>query len=210
LKAIAEEAAKRVEHCAVALIPDTSDKKSPVASAEMLNWNPGSPIAAKTVVLAAENRLTQIDEAILVCAPPSLCKQPGQLNHIEIEALVNDEIKGWFLLIKELIANFRTRKAGTLALALSRSNAEVGQKPAADQRSATDLLAPSALASFQAFAQSLLAIAPAEPFQTLAFSPPDTSDDVGFAAFIFKIIEEGNKKNNARWHRFGKIGFFGR
>jgi hypothetical protein len=198
LTAIAIEVAKRVDHFAVAFIPDNSDKLLSVSSAEMINWNPGSPIAAKTLTLAAEHRLGQINEAILVCAPPPFCKQDRQLNHAEIESCVQDQIKGWFFLVKELITGFRTRKAGVLSMVLSHTNNE------------KDLLAPCAAASFQAFAQGLLNLAPSEPFQTLGFPTPETGDEAGFAAFIFKIMEEGNKKNNGRWHKFGKLNLFGR
>jgi hypothetical protein len=198
LTAIAIEAAKRVDHFAAALIPDDSDRLLSVSSAEMVNWNPGSPIAAKALVMAAENRLGQINEAILVCAPPMSCKENGRLNHAEIESFVQDQIKGWFLLVKELVAGFRVRKTGVLSMALAHANNE------------KDLLAPSGSASFQALTQGLLAIAPSESFQTLGFVSPETGDDAGFAAFIFKVVEEGNKKNNGRWHKFGKLTFFGR
>ncbi|MDR2193031.1 MAG: hypothetical protein LBP19_00950 [Treponema sp.] len=198
LTALAIEAAKRVDHFVAALIPDGSDRLLPVSSVEMAHWNPGSPIAAKALAMAAENRLRQINEAILVCAPPVSCKEKGQLNHTEIESFVQDQIKGWFLLVKELVAYFRVRKAGILSLVLAHTNNE------------TDLLAPSGSASFHALAQGLMALAPSELFQTMGFVSSESSDDVGFAAFIFKIMEEGNKKNNGRWHKFGKLNFFGR
>ncbi|MDR0558443.1 MAG: hypothetical protein LBG43_11385 [Treponema sp.] len=198
LTSLAIEAAKRVDHFTAALIPDGSDRLLSVSSAEVLNWNPGSPIAAKTLVMAAENRLGQINETILVCAPPASCKEKSRLDYSEIESFVQDQIKGWFFLIKEIIEGFRARKTGVLSLAFSHANNK------------KDLLAPSGLASFQALAQGLLALAPLEPFQTLGFTPSETGDDAGFAAFIFKVMEEDNKKNNGRWHKFGKLNFFGR
>ncbi|MDR0411628.1 MAG: hypothetical protein LBH75_06610 [Treponema sp.] len=189
LTALTEEAARRVEHFVTAFIPDQADKILTVSSAEMLNWNPGSPIAARALLLGAENRLGQVNEAILVCTPPCLCRE--HFDSGKVESLVNDHIKGWLLLGKELTATFRARKAGTLAMVLS--------KPP------EDLLAPVACAAFQAFTQGLLTVATSEPFQTIGFSPPDSGDDVSFAAFIFKIIDEGNKKNNGRWQRYGKF-----
>jgi hypothetical protein len=189
LTALAEEAARRVEHFVAAFIPDQSDKTLTVSSAEMFNWNPGSPIAARTLLLGAENRLGQVNEAILVCTPPRLCKE--RLDSLKIESLVSDHIKGWLLLVKELTMSFRARKTGTLVMALS--------KPP------EDLLAPIASAAFQAFTHGLLSTVASEPFQVIGFSPPDSGDDAGFAAFIFKIIDEGNKKNNGRWQRYGKL-----
>jgi hypothetical protein len=198
LTAIAVEAAKRVDRFAAALLPDTADKILSVSSAEIIGWNPGSPIAARTLTLAVENRLGQITDAVLLCDPPALCAQRGQMSHNEIESLVQDQIKGWFLLVKELTAIFRAKKSGTLAMAMSHTN------------KGDDILAPCAEASFQALTQGLLTLSLNEPFQILGFSPPESGDEAGFAAFIFKVIEENNRKQNGKWHKFGKLGFFGR
>ena len=93
IHAVENEAARRAERYALALIPnrfsgdnspntrspqDNSPSADPVAQdlpekgRIPLDWNPGSPISARTLVIAAENRLEQISEAILVCAPPSV------------------------------------------------------------------------------------------------------------------------------------------
>jgi hypothetical protein len=112
-------------------------------------------------------------------------------------------MKGWFFLAKELTTVFRARDAGTLALVLSdiSSGGEKGDAP--------DLVGPSAAASFRFFAQGLLASAPVNPYQTMAFSS-DTGEDAEFAAFIFKTIEENNKRSIGRWFKYGRLNFFGR
>jgi hypothetical protein len=176
-----------------------------------LHWNPGSPVSARTLILAAENRLERIDDAILVCAPPSLRKYPTALTSTEVEIMVNDHIKGWFFLVKELSAVFKVKKAGTLALVLS----EFGAKRnflADTGESGPDLVGTTVISAFRAFTQSLLDCAASEPFQVMGFTAPDVSDTSAFAAFIFKTIEEGNKRNNGKLHHFGKTGFnlFGR
>jgi hypothetical protein len=205
--AIEAEAAKRVEHFASALIPNrltalVDNKNPPMDARLVLSWNPGSPVSARTLILAAENRLEHINEAILVCAPPAVHKHPGDLISTDIEIMVNDHIKGWFFLVKELAVAFKARKAGTLALVLSDMESGNGTP---------DLLGASAAASFWAFTQGLLASAAAEPFQIMGFSTANGStDDAGFAGFIFKLLEEGGKRNNGKWHKFGKLGFFGR
>jgi hypothetical protein len=247
--AIASETANRVEHFAVAFIPNrfptAADTQlsltqsglaaqpalatqsagtaaaQPVAATQTvlaaqpaqipLHWNPGSPVSARTLILAAENRLERIDDAILVCSPPSLRKHPTALTSTEVDIMVNDHIKGWFFLVKELSAIFKVKKAGTLALVLS----EFGAKRnflADTAESGPDLVGTTVIAAFRAFTQSLLDCAADEPFQVMGFTAPDASDTSAFAAFIFKTIEEGNKRNNGKLHRFGKTGFniFGR
>jgi NADP-dependent 3-hydroxy acid dehydrogenase YdfG len=202
--AIAAEAGKRVERYAAAFIPNRlSEASRDKASAHVespalipITWNPGSPISARTLVLAAQNRLEHIDDAILICTPPVVRKQVDELAPGDIETVVNDHIKGWFFLAKELAAAFKSRNTGTLALVLSESGTE------------GDLMGPSAAASFRAFTQGLLSQAAGKPYHTLAFSS-DTADDGEFAAFIFKVIEEGPKRNVEKWHKYGKQGLGG-
>lgn len=206
--AIAAEAAKRVEQFAGAFIPhrftDPAEEKALPAGDSLipLSWNPGSPVSARTLMLAAENRLEQIHEAILICAPPSIRKSPDALTSSEIEVMINDHIKGWFYLVKEVTALFTVRQAGTLALVLSEVDAGTAKE-------SPDLLGPAAAASFRAFAQTIIAGAQNAPFQVMGFSAPPTADPNAFAGFVFKTLEEGAKRNNAKWHKFGR-SFFGR
>jgi NAD(P)-dependent dehydrogenase (short-subunit alcohol dehydrogenase family) len=210
-EAIATEAGKRVEQYAAAFIPNKIAAPlreraavHPAGSGLIpLAWNPGSPISARTLVLAAENRLEHIDQAILVCTPPSLRRQPEELSPGDIDAVVNDHIKGWFFLAKELSAAFKVRGGGTLALVLSDAGTgmEKGELP--------DLMGPSVAASFSSFANGLLAVSVGKPYMTLAFSC-GAGEDAAFAAFIFKILDEGNRRASGKWHRYGRFSLFGR
>jgi len=221
-QAISAEAAKRVEHFAAALIssrlavgvsagvtggsPGASKQpaipeEKPKNSDMSLQWNPGSPISARTLVLAAENRLGQINDAILVCAPPAIRKPAAELSLADIETMVNDHIKGWFYLARELSAVFRSRASGSLALVFSEANSAGGKDDNAD------MLGPPALASFQAFTRSLLASSYTEPFITLGFSCTETGAETGFASYVFKVLDESNKRNSGKLLKYGKLGF---
>jgi hypothetical protein len=208
LAALSAEAAKRVESFALACIPnrllqgEDNHTAAPAGAGITLSWNPGSPISARTLVLSAENRLEHIDEALLVCAPPSVRRSIAELPAKDIEILVNDHIKGWFLLAKELASVFKMRKAGTLGLIFSDLPSGTGKGEKAD------LLGSAALASFRAFSQSLLASSFDEPYLSLGFSSSETGDD--FASFVFKTLDESNRKNNGKWYKFGKFNLFGR
>jgi NAD(P)-dependent dehydrogenase (short-subunit alcohol dehydrogenase family) len=212
--AIEIEIAKRVEHFALALIPNRlPGSANPAAGAPPssgqearipLVWNPGSPISARTLVIAAENRLEHINEAILICAPPSVRRAAADLAPGDIEIMVNDHIKGWFYLVKELTAVFRARRAGSLVLVFS----ETG--PGGGKDDTADILGPAVLASFRAFTQSVLASALNEPYQTMAFSSSEAGAEAAFAAFIVKQLDEGGKRSNGKWHKFGKLNLFGR
>jgi hypothetical protein len=210
--AIEAETAKRVERYALALIANRFPASAAPAAGSApggggrisLQWNPGSPVAARTLVIAAENRLERVDEAILVCSPPSVRRAPAELSPEDIEIMVNDHIKGWFYLVKELAAVFRARRAGSLALVFP----EAG--PGGGRDDAADLLGVAALASFRAFNQSVLAAAAQEPYLSLGFSSAEAGAEAPFAAFVLKQLDEGNKRNNGKWHRFGKLKLFSR
>jgi hypothetical protein len=217
VNAIAIEAAKRVEHFAFALIPNRFSEADAIQnrrvhtsggepSAEKarihLDWNPGSPISTRTLIIAAENRLDHIDEAILVCSPPAVRRLPADISFADIEVLVSDHIKGWFFLAKELAAVFRERETGTLALVYPAAGLPGGKDDA------VDLLGPPALAAFQALTRSLLASAFNEPYLTLGFSGPESGEEAGFAAFIIKQMEDSSRRNNGKIYKYGKLNLF--
>jgi NAD(P)-dependent dehydrogenase (short-subunit alcohol dehydrogenase family) len=223
--ALSAEAAKRVESFAAAPIPSrfplpltSSLAESVTASAAVppppppppggipLQWNPASPISARSLALAAENRLGRVDDALLVCSPPAVYRNAETLLPSEVEAMVNDHIKGWFFLVRELALIFRARRRGTLALVVPDITGGGGRDAAAD------LLGLPAAASFHAFAGGLLSSSVSEPFQTLAFSSSEAGQEDGFAAWIFKIVDkvigEAGKKNSGKWHKYTRFSFF--
>jgi NAD(P)-dependent dehydrogenase (short-subunit alcohol dehydrogenase family) len=210
LSAVGNEAAKRVDSYAMAFIPrgtaaiEEPDRKSPVLGKTQipLEWNPGSPISSRTLILAAQNRLGHIDDAILVCAPPAIRRPPEELVPVEIDRIINDQIKGWFFLVRELIVVFKARKSGTLTLALS------DVAPGAREE-LPDLLGAPAAASFRAFVQNLLISSLNEPYQIMGFSSAESGEDPAFAAYIFKLLED-SRKNSGKWYKYGKRGIFGR
>jgi hypothetical protein len=210
LNALEIEAAKRVDHYTFASIPNRftgDDAKSHEyyagSSARIpLEWNPGSPISARTLILATENRLERINEAIIVCDPPLVHRSSTNINFADVEVMANDHIKSWFFLIKELSTLFKAQEEGTLALVYSDNNR------VADKDDTADLLGSSALAIFRSITRNLLAAAFKEPYFTLGFTASDAGEEEDFAAFIFKQMEEKNRKGNGKLHKFGKLGFF--
>jgi hypothetical protein len=206
-RAIEAETVKRVEQFAVALIPNRLSETIKTSETEnerrmTLDWNPSSQLSARTLALAAENRLEHIDEAILICSPPSIRSSPASLPLPAVEIILNDHIKGWFFLVKELTAIFKNRKRGTLALVYHDINSGSGKDEAAD------ILGPSALASFRALTNGLLSAAHNEPYFTVGFSCSDAGNETAFASFLFKSIDEVSKRSNGKLHKFGKFNFF--
>lgn len=212
LSAVSASAHSRVEALVKAVVPARlgADRAPAPAAAgknqnpdSLLPWNPSSPISARTVVVGAENRLGKIDEAVLVCAPPAIRRRADELVPAEIDILIDDLMKGWFLVVRELAVVFRTRKAGTLSLVLSEGGLGGGKEDA------PDLFGCAAAASFRAFAQGLLAASFKEPYRVLAFSTSEAGEDAAFAEFVFKTMEEDSRRAAGKWHKYGKGGLFG-
>ena len=207
--AVAVETAKRVTAFASAIIPNRFPPRDgglpPRAEASgssiPLSWNPASPISARTLVLAAENRLGQINDAILICSPPAVFRTAEGLEPEEIEIFVVDHIKGWFFLIRELVLYFRGAGAGSLSFVAP-------EIKAVDKNTPADLLGPPAATCFMNFASGILSLSANEPFQVMGFSGSETSDKGEFAAWLFKIIDESSRKYTGKWNRFSKYSFF--
>jgi len=205
--AAAAEAAKRVESFASACIPNRLQiaggpppKTELPAGAISLSWNPASPISARTMVLAAENRLGQINDAILVCSPPALFKGAEVPAPEEIEIFSNEHIKGWFFIIRELFQYFRRSYSGTLSFVIPEIIPHGKNVP-------VDLLGPAAIESFRGFARGILAMSANERFPAMGFTCPAACSETEFASWLFKTIDEGARKMTGRWKKYPKFKF---
>ena len=214
LAAATNEAAERVESFATAVIPNrflqpagaSLQKQELHEKTALLKWNPSSPISARSLVLAAENQLKQIDNAVLICSPPALYKAAEILTPEEIEILVNDHVKGWFFLVRELLLYFRRLALGSLSLVAPEGGTS---KNTLGMHASIDILGPSALTSFRSFANGVLSsVAAADPFSVMGFTGFEAGTEKEFASWFFKMIDEGDKKNSGRWFKYPKFGFF--
>jgi len=234
--AVCAQAAKRVEQYAVAIIPgpsglgiasnssasgsitdddeelmenDNQSGQKHQQTAEkgknILQWNPGSPLSARTLLIAAENRLGQIDEAILVCSPLAVFRSAGELSPAEIEKHINEQIKSWLFIIRELSLVFKAQNDGTIALVAPESGSE---KIIKGKDAPVDLLGLAASASFNALTQGLIASREEGSVRIMGFSGSNAGSEGDIAAWIFKILDEGNPKNNGRWHKYSRLPFF--
>jgi len=205
--AIAGETGKRVQQYAAAMInsPVPSRTKSDAETSKgrmPIIWNPASSISSRTLVTSAENFLGQIDEAILVCSPPAMYCPAEALVPSEVETQVNNQIKGWFFLVRELALYFRERGKGTLALVVPEKSSSGGKEYSAD------LLGASAAASFRALTQGLLSSAINEPFIIQGFTLSETGQEKEFAHYLFKQLDEASQKSSGKLYKFNKIRLF--
>ena len=206
LGAVEAELAKRVDRYALVAIPNRFSGSTDVADAPPeavpekarvpLDWNPGSAVSARALVLAVENRLGHADEAILVCSPPVT---PADPRPVDVEVLANDYVKSWLFLTRELTASFRARGRGSLVLVFPENGGRDGD---------ADVLGSVAAASFRSVAKGLLARAAEEPYLVQGFTGGEPGHDAAFASFIFRQLDDTRRRVSGKLHKYGKSGFF--
>jgi hypothetical protein len=208
LRAVEAEAANCAERYAIASIANRYSRSRdgsgaashpPTAAMEKarvsLDWNPRSAVSARALALAAENRLGQIDEAVLVCAPPEVPGAAADLRPVDVEVLANDHIKSWFFLAKELTAVFKARGQGALSLVYPEA--------------APDILGSAAVAAFRALSLALLSSGSAgEAYTVQGFTGGEAGAEPAFAAFIFKQLNDPKRWINGKLHKYSKPGLF--
>ncbi|MDR2314733.1 MAG: hypothetical protein LBE02_09410 [Spirochaetaceae bacterium] len=202
--ALCTEAAKRTEKYAAACIPRGGEAASLDAPAKQitLDWNPGSPISTRAIIISAANKLKSIDNVILACVPPVYRRTVEGLSQAELDRFTDNNIKGWFFLVRELAVVFTARGSGALSFVLS-------EVQGGSRDEAPDLLGPSAAAAFRSFAQGVLNSSLNESCSIMGFSSCEPGEESAFAAYVFKVLEEG-RRNSGKWHKHGKFGIFGR
>jgi hypothetical protein len=160
-------------------------------------WNPRSPISARAVVTEAVNRLESIDEAFVVFFADSGKKEFNEMSSADVEKTVDDSIKSYFFLVKEIFETLQRQKKGVLAFAHHDGGAEVLPPPQA-----------AASAGFRAFASSLFAQYRNEPFGLYGYYS-SSAETRTFARFLSGLTGNRTEKTARRWVRFSeKPGFF--
>ncbi|MDR2181795.1 MAG: hypothetical protein LBN92_03850 [Treponema sp.] len=199
--ALAAEAARHGEPFAAALIPPGEHSPENAAGGVNLEWNPASPLSARTLILEARNRMKGLDRAMLVCVPPACRGLPEAFAPAALDRYADNNIKGWFFLLKELCAWFKSRASGSIALIVPAAPefAEAGAAP--------DLAGYAAVSAFRALAQGLLVASIHSPYEVTGFTS-DTGENEAFAAHVFKILAEKGKRGAGKWHKFAKFSLF--
>jgi NAD(P)-dependent dehydrogenase (short-subunit alcohol dehydrogenase family) len=168
----------------------------------LLEWNSSSFISVRTLILSTINRIGRIDEAVLVCVPPFFRKTAEELSPVEIDRFIDNNIKSWFFLVRELATLFNHNKQGMLSLVVSEVNA--GSKD-----DGPDLFGPAAISAFRSFAQRVLISSLTTSYNAMGFSYSEPGEENAFAAYVFKTMEAA-KRNSGKWYKYGKLGLFGR
>ena len=159
-------------------------------------WNLRSPLSARTVVLDAFNALDSVDEAIIVFSADMEKEEFHEMSFADMEKTVDESIKSFFFLGKEVFSALRRQKRGALSFALHDGGVEVLPPPQA-----------AAAAAFRAFASSLFAQYQNEPFGLYGYYS-SAAQTRPFARFLSASAGR-TEKSARRWVRFsGKQSLF--
>ncbi|MDR0551448.1 MAG: hypothetical protein LBG72_05475 [Spirochaetaceae bacterium] len=171
--------------------PAAKRRETRAEERHILDWLPQSPLSARALVIAAENRLGIFDAALLVCAAPSRIF-PADPDCGEISAAIDRYVKSYLFLARELRAYFR-KHGGTLAFVCAEGGAFGGP------------LSSLITQAFYSFAGEVLLKAQDEKcigfLGARSLEGAVEADD--FAAFILKTMENQKQTDTRKWQKFG-------
>ncbi|MDR1933306.1 MAG: SDR family NAD(P)-dependent oxidoreductase [Spirochaetales bacterium] len=178
--------------------PDTNSAPQNPGEKQSLHyiaWNLRSPLSARTVVTQAINAFETLDEVIVVFSADTGKKDFHELSFADMEKTVDDTIKSFFFLLKEVFLALQRQKKGVLCFAHHDGGVEALPPPQA-----------AASMAFRAFASALFTQYQNEPF-TLYGYYSSTAETKAFARFL--AAGGRTEKTARRWIKFsGKPGFF--
>ncbi|MDR1316614.1 MAG: SDR family NAD(P)-dependent oxidoreductase [Spirochaetales bacterium] len=176
---------------------ESVDKDRKKTNLYYIAWNPRSPLSARTLVTEAWNDLEAVDEVIVSFFADTGKKEFHDMAFADMEKVVDDSIKSYFFLVKEIFIALRGQKKGVLSFAYHDGGVEV-----------LPPLQAAAAAAFRAFASSLFAQYQNEPF-TLYGYYSSLAETRAFARFLSRLADTRTEKTARRWVRFsGKSGLF--
>lgn len=195
---------------ALSLADALREKNMPVACASAddaaispeatIFWNRSSVLSAKTVLLGAYNALASLDTAVMVFDTPVIVD--SKLSAASSSAIIDECIKGYFLLAYEIASSFVTQKKGRIVFVLRPLSLNGKNIPVS-----------IAEASFVALAEettSLFASHELPALQTLLVRL-ETADDTENLAWLVEQMRQGQStRNQVRWVKAGSKGLFGK
>jgi hypothetical protein len=172
----------------------------------VLPWNRASAFSARNIIVRCRNTNRPLAAALIPFsadpADPADPSNPGDpmgrvLESLEpsaVDEYVDREIKGRLFLAREAASEFARQGSGILAFVEHGSGTE------------GEGLGALAAGAFRALAQGMFSRNLNSPYLTQGYCCPYPMD-AAFAAFIFRTLEEADRRTSGRWIKFtGKQG----
>jgi len=157
-------------------------------------WNPRSLVSARSAVMKGENLDGGLNAAVVVYQPARHTEALAETGGGSIEQTIDAAVKGRLFMLKELMAAFEKREAGSIIL--------ISVVP----DTALAPLDATAMGAFNALGDSLFLAAEgtAVSVRGYAFGGGDAGE---FARFVFDNAAAGTKRGLGKWFRYtGKSG----
>jgi hypothetical protein len=195
-----------------ALIPADNQHKD--KENQYIEWNPASPVSARSVFLSAANNMGGIDTVIICVSSP--LNETLDLMPATIDTTVDNFIKGPMFLLREAQKYFsethspEIEACGTLALVMQDKGAELSPLSSVIAASWSAFVHCVTAAHSAGTARNLSGIAVQnDQYKTVGFNCAVNKFDqiLDFSAFDYKTLNDQKKIENGKLFKFKKIGF---
>jgi hypothetical protein len=199
LSGLTAEALAAGNRVAVTSAPEAapfSEEPGETRNLRYIAWNPRSPLSARTVITETRTAFETIDEVIIVFSADTGRKEFHELSFADIEKTVDEDVKGFSFLTREVFGALQRQKKGILSFAHYDGGAEV-----------LSPLQAAASGAFRSFGSALFAQYQNEPFTMYGYYS-SLGDSGTFAQFLMNLSGR-TEKTARRWVKFsGRSGLF--
>lgn len=160
-----------------------------------LEWNRRSPISARSVLLAAENRSEGVEELFLVYAPESEATAFHETQASAIEEAIDRSVKGHLFLLRELFSYSLRRGGVAINVVMQDRSGEV-----------VPPLEAAVSGAFLSAVRSLMTFYAEEAVTIRGFHSVGVKEGREFARYILDSIRDRPEKSAGRWNKYGGRG----
>ena len=172
-----------------------------------LPWNRSSSLSAQTLMLGVRNSFSVLDLAVVVFDMPFFAGTVATGDRIALVSAVDEYVRGYMLVIQELVALFKKQKKGRLVFVV-REMPATGSSP-----SAKNIPISVACAAFMRLAEeTALECSGAEQpeIQTLQVKLEQEDDNANLDWLVSQLSAPASQRGQCRWIKAGSRGLFGK
>ncbi len=171
-----------------------------------IRWNRSSSLSAKTVLIEAKSAFASLDQAVLLFDTPFLLATVPAGN--SFANIVDEHIKGYLLLVREINAFFAQQKKGRLVFVVRGRDAL--QSPAAVPSNIPVAVCEAAFTALAAETASACSLQPNPALQTLLVTLESGEEAENLAWLVEQLEQTTPSRNQTRWIKAGQRGLFGK
>ena len=161
-------------------------------------WVPGSSLSPRNILIQGTREQGEIQKAFLVYATGKAGDPLHRASSAAIQRLLDQKVKSYLFLLKELVSYFIDNKEGELTVALL-----------AERGALRDPITAGAYGMFRSLVMTSLHVYEPEPLRMSLFET-ESGDHAGFLDYMMNCLENESKKGNRIYTFPEKGGLFSR